>query len=67
MKKEKNKIEQKDKKMFEELKERFTKKTSVSYTRLKQKKMKIEVNKLDYVTGVILPIECEDEIQRLVV
>ena len=48
--------------MFEELKERFTKKTSVSYTRLKQKKMKIEVNKLDYVTGVILPIECEDEI-----
>jgi len=40
MKKEKNRIEWKDKKMFEELKERFTKKTSVSYTRLKQKKNK---------------------------
>ena len=60
MKKEKIGLNRKTKKMFEELKERFTKKTSISCTKLNQK-IRIEVNKLDYAIGVILPIECKDE------
>jgi len=34
--------------------------TSVSSTRLQQKKIRIEVNASDYATEEILSIECED-------
>jgi len=42
------------------LKERFTKEPVLATLDL-DKKMRIEVNTLDYATGEVLSIECEDE------
>ena len=42
-----------------EVKGKIYKRTDISYTRLRQK-MRIEVDALDYATGEVLSIECED-------
>ena len=46
---------------IQRVEENIYKRTDVSSTRLRYKKMRIEVNTLDYVTGRILSMECEDE------
>jgi len=43
-----------------EVKEEIYKRTSINNTRLRQKKMRIEVDTSDYVTGGVLSIKCED-------
>ena len=50
---------EKQKKKFQELKERFTKELVLEILDL-DKKIKMEVDILDYTTGSILSIECED-------
>ena len=47
-------------KAFRELKERFTKELVLAVLDL-DKKMRMEVNVSDYVTGGVLSIECEDK------
>ena len=47
--------------MFRELKERFTKEPVLAAPDL-DKKMRMEVDVLDYTTGGVLSIECEDGI-----
>ena len=46
--------------MFGELKERFTKKLVLAALDL-DKKMRIEVDVLDYTIGGVLSMKCEDE------
>ena len=52
--------------MFRELKERFTKEPVLAALDL-DKKMRMEVNLLDYATRGVLSIECEDKLWRPVV
>jgi len=49
----------KQKKMFRELKEKFTKESVLAVLDL-DKKMKMEVDALDYATERVLSMECED-------
>ncbi len=46
--------------MFEELKRRFTKKPVLTALDL-DKKMRMEVDILDYITREVLSMECKDE------
>ena len=50
---------------FRELKERFTKEPVLAASDL-DKKMRMEVDALDYTTGGVLLVECEDKLWRLV-
>ena len=52
--------------MFKELKERFTKELILAAPDI-DKKIRIEVDVSDYVTGGVLLMECEDGLWRLVV
>ena len=52
--------------VFQELKKRFTKELVLAVSNL-DKKMRIEVDALDYITEGVLFIECEDGKQMLVV
>ncbi len=52
--------------MFEKLKERFTKKPVLAAPDI-DKKMRMEVDALDYATGGVLSMECEDRLWRPVV
>ena len=52
--------------MFRELKERFTKEPVLAVLDL-DKRMRMEVDVLDYATGGVLLMECEDRLWRLVV
>ena len=56
---------EKEEKAFKELKERFTKEPVLAAPDI-DKKMRIEVDASDYVTGGVLSIECEDRLWRLV-
>jgi len=47
------------------LKERFTKEPVLAVSDL-GKKMRMEVDALDYTTGGVLSVECEDKLWRLV-
>jgi len=53
-------------KLFKKLKERFTKELVLATPDL-DKKIRIEVNALDYAMGEMLSIECEDRQWRSVV
>ena len=55
----------KQEKVFEKLKRRFTEKLVLAAPDL-DKKMRMEVEASDYVTGRVLSIECEDNLWRLV-
>ena len=57
---------EKQEKTFKELKEQFTKEPVLVAPDL-DKKMRMEVDALDYVTGRVLSMECEDGLWRLVV
>ena len=48
-------------KAFKELKEQFTKKLVLAAPDI-DKKMRIEVNVLDYAMGEVLSMECKDEL-----
>ena len=50
---------EKQEEMFRELKEKFTKEPVLAALDL-NKKMRIEVNALDYATEGVLSMECED-------
>ena len=50
---------EKQEKAFKELKERFTKKLVLAAPDI-DKKMRMEVDALDYATGGVLSMECED-------
>ena len=52
--------------MFKELKEQFTKELVLTAPDI-DKKMRIEVDTLDYAMGGVLSIECEDGLWRPVV
>ena len=52
-------------KTFKELKEQFTKEPVLAAPDI-DKKMRMEVNALDYTTGGVLSMECEDGLWRLV-
>ena len=54
---------EKQEKVFRELKERFTKELVLVAPDL-DKKMRMEVDALDYATGGVLSIECEDKLWR---
>ena len=54
---------EKQEKAFRELKERFTKEPVLAALDL-DKKMRMEVNALDYTTGGVLSMECKDELWR---
>jgi len=54
---------EREKKVFKELKERFTKKPVLAAPDI-DKKMRMEVDALDYVTGGVLSMECEDGLWR---
>ena len=54
---------EKEEKAFKELKERFTKEPVLAAPDI-DKKMRIEVDALDYVTGGVLSMECEDRLWR---
>jgi len=56
---------EKQEKAFEELKKRFTEEPVLAAPDL-DKKMQMEVDAFDYVTGGILSMECEDNLWRLV-
>jgi len=56
---------EKQKKAFEELKRRFTEEPVLAAPDL-DKKMRMEVDVSDYVTGGVLSMECEDNLWRLV-
>jgi len=51
---------EKQEEAFRELKEKFTKESVLAALDL-DKKMRMEVDILDYTTGGVLSIECEDE------
>jgi len=53
-------------KAFKELKERFTKEPVLAAPDI-DKKMRMEVDASDYVTGGVLLMECKDRLWRLVV
>ena len=53
-------------KAFKKLKERFTKELVLAASDI-DKKMRMEVNALDYATGGVLSMECENGLWRLVV
>ena len=57
---------EKQEKAFRELKERFTKEPVLAAPDL-DKKIRMEVDASDYVTGGVLSMECEDGLWRLVV
>ena len=57
---------EREEKAFEELKERFTKEPVLATPDI-DKKMRIEVDALDYTTGGVLSMECEDRLWRPVV
>ena len=50
---------EKQEKAFRELKERFTKELVLAAPDI-DKKMRMEVDTLDYATGGVLSMECED-------
>ena len=50
---------EKEERAFKELKERFTKKPVLAAPDI-DKKMRMEVDVSDYVTGGVLSMECED-------
>ena len=52
---------EKEEKAFKELKERFTKELVLAAPDI-DKKMRMEVDALDYATGEVLSIECEDRL-----
>ena len=52
---------EKEEKAFKELKDRFTKELVLAAPDI-DKKMRMEVDALDYATGEVLPIECEDRL-----
>ena len=52
-------------KAFKELKEQFTKKLVLAAPDI-DKKMRMEVDTSDYVTGGVLSIECKDGLWRLI-
>jgi len=54
---------EREEKAFEELKERFTKEPVLAAPDI-DKKMRMEVDALDYATGGVLSIECEDRLWR---
>jgi len=54
---------EKQKEAFRELKERFTKELVLTVSDL-DKKMRMEVDALDYATGGVLSMECEDKLWR---
>ena len=54
---------EKEKRAFRELKERFTKKPVLAAPDI-DKKMRIEVDALDYATGGVLSMECGDGLWR---
>ena len=54
---------EKQEKVFKELKERFTKEPVLAALDL-NKKMRIEVDALDYAMGRVLSMECEDRLWR---
>jgi len=54
---------EKDEKAFEELKERFTKELVLAAPDI-DKKMRMEVDILDYAIGGVLSIECENGLWR---
>jgi len=56
---------EKQKKAFRELKEQFTKELVLAAPDI-DKKMRMEVDALDYTTGGVLLMECEDGLWRLV-
>ena len=56
---------EKQEKAFEELKKRFTEEPVLAAPDL-DKKMQMEVDAFDYVTGGVLSMECEDNLWRLV-
>ena len=58
-KKQEWKWTERQKRAFRELKERFTKEPVLAALNL-DKKMRIEVDVLDYTAGGVLPMECED-------
>ena len=53
----------KEEKAFRELKEQFTKKPVLAAPDI-DKKMRMEVDALDYTTGGVLSMECEDGLWR---
>ena len=57
---------EKQKKVFKELKEQFTKEPVLAVPDI-DKKIRMEVDVLDYVTGGVLSMECEDRLWRPVV
>ena len=57
---------EREEKAFKELKERFTKDPVLTAPDI-DKKMRIEVDALDYAMGGVLSMECEDGLWRLVV
>ena len=56
---------EKEEKTFQELKEQFTKKPVLAAPDI-NKKMRMEVDASDYVTGGVLSMECKDGLWRLV-
>ena len=54
---------EKEEKAFQELKEQFTKKLVLAAPDI-DKKMRMEVDVLDYATGGVLSIECKDRLWR---
>jgi len=54
---------EREEKAFKELKERFTKEPVLAAPDI-DKKMRIEVDALDYATGGVLSMECEDRLWR---
>ena len=56
---------EKQEEVFRELKEKFTKEPVLAVPDI-DKKMRMEVDTLDYTTGEVLSMECEDGKWRLV-
>ena len=56
---------EKQEEVFRELKEKFTKEPVLAVPDI-DKKMRMEVDTLDYTTGEVLSMECEDSRWRLV-
>jgi len=54
---------EKQEKAFKELKEQFTKEPVLAAPDI-DKKMRMEVDTLDYATGEVLSMECEDKLWR---
>ena len=54
---------EKQEKVFKELKEQFTKEPVLAAPDI-DKKMRMKVDTLDYATGEVLSMECEDKLWR---